>query len=175
MSDYEELMASHCQVGDNPDTDMGMEVDNETHTLPYRPRKKREQGLTLAPGEIEIIFKPHTDVVESLVNQLGDKQHRYVKTVLTASIDHLIKFLCQRLEADLTDAKSADDEGEKKAEDDDKEDMPVVIGDLKLFVICQTSTQYVELTGPETLDMVVEDFWKVPKPLELHYLFDLLE
>jgi len=175
ISDYDELMASHCQVGDNPDTDMGMEVDNEAQTLPYRPRKKREQGLTLQPGEIELIFKPHTDVAESLVNQLGDKQFRYVKTVVSASVDHLIKFLCQRLEADLTETKGAEEDGDKKADDDDKEDMPVVIGDLKLFVICQTSTQYVELTGPETLDMVVEDFWKVPKPLELHYLFDLLE
>ena len=55
------------QVGDNPETDMGMEVDGDNHTLPYKPRKKREQGLTLAPGEIEIIFKPHTDVAEKLV------------------------------------------------------------------------------------------------------------
>ena len=46
---------------------MGMEVDGDSHTLPYKPRKKREQGLTLAPGEIEIIFKPHTDVAEKLV------------------------------------------------------------------------------------------------------------
>ena len=51
----------------------------------------------------------------------------------------------------------------------------LIIGDLKLFVICTTSSQYVELTGPETLDMVKSDFWKVDKPLELHYLFDLLE
>jgi len=43
---------------------------------------------------------------------------------------------------------------------------------VKLFV-CQNSSEFVELTGPETLEMVVEDFWKVPKPLELHYLFDL--
>ena len=76
------------------------------------------------------------------------------------------------MEKDLSDAAKEETEAEA---DGDKEDMPVVIGDCKLFVICQTSNQYVELTGPETLDMVVEDFWKVPRPLELHYLFDLLE
>ena len=97
---------------------------------------------------------------------------RFIKTLMTASIEHLVKFLCQRMEKDLTDASKEDNDAEP---DGDKEDMPVVIGDCKLFVICQTSNQYVELTGPETLDMVVEDFWKVPKPLELHYLFDLLE
>ena len=168
MSDYDELMASHVGVGDNPETDMGMEVDGETHTLPYKPRKKREQGLTLAPGEIEIIFKPHADVKEDLVTRLGDRQTRFIKTVVTASIDHLLKFLCQRMETDLKG------EEENKA-DDDKEDMPIVIGDCKLFVICTTSSEFIELTGPETLDMVVEDFWKVQKPLELHYLFELLE
>ena len=173
LVDYDELVASHCQLGDNPDTDMGMEVDNDTPTMPYKPRKKREQGLTLAQNELEIIFKPHTDVSEKLVTQLGDNQMRFIKTVVTASIDHLVKFLCQRMEKDLTDgAKTASDTDKA---DDDKEDMPVVIGDLKLFVICQTSNQYVELTGPETLDMVIEDFWKVQKPLELHYLFDLIE
>ena len=173
MSDYDELMASHVGVGDNPETDMGMEVDGETHTLPYKPRKKREQGLTLAPGEIEIIFKPHADVKEDLVTRLGDRQTRFIKTVVTASIDHLLKFLCQRMEDDLK-VDTSKGEDESKA-DDDKEDMPIVIGDCKLFVICTTSSEFIELTGPETLDMVVEDFWKVQKPLELHYLFELLE
>ena len=106
------------------------------------------------------------------VEQLGEKKIRFIKTVTTASIEHLVKFLCQRMEKDLTDASKEETETEP---DGDKEDMPVVIGDCKLYVICQTSNQYVELTGPETLDMVVEDFWKIPKPLELHFLFDLLE
>ena len=44
MSDYDELLASHCQLGDNPETDLGMDVDGEPHTVPYRPRKKKEQA-----------------------------------------------------------------------------------------------------------------------------------
>ena len=171
MSDYDELLASHCQLGDNPETDLGMDVDGDSHTVPYRPRKKREQGLTLAPNEIEIIFKPHVDVQEKLLNQLGEVQIRYTKTVVTASIDHLVKFLSMRIEDDLKESTVADSEGGEK-ENDDKEDVIIVISDVKLFV-CQNSSEFVELTGPETLEMVVEDFWKVPKPLELHYLFDL--
>jgi len=171
MSDYDELLASHCQLGDNPETDLGMEVDGETHTVPYRPRKKREQGLTLAPNEIEIIFKPHVDVQEKLLNQLGEVQIRYTKTVLTASIDHLVKFLSMRIEDDLKEAAQSESEGGEK-DNEDKEDVIIVISDVKLFVL-QNSTEFIELTGPETLEMVVEDFWKVPKPLELHYLFDL--
>jgi len=46
------------------------------------------------------------------------------------------------------------------------------LGDIKFFV-CPTPGQYVELTGPETLEMVVEDYWKYAKPLELHYLFSM--
>jgi len=171
MSDYDELLASHRQLGDNPETDLGMDVDGDSHTVPYRPRKKREQGLTLAPNEIEIIFKPHVDVQEKLLNQLGEVQIRYTKTVVTASIDHLVKFLSMRIEDDLKESTVADSEGGEK-ENDDKEDVIIVISDVKLFV-CQNSSEFVELTGPETLEMVVEDFWKVPKPLELHYLFDL--
>jgi len=171
MSDYDELLASHCQLGDNPETDLGMDVDGDSHTVPYRPRKKREQGLTLAPNEIEIIFKPHVDVQEKLLNQLGDVQIRYTKTVVTASIDHLVKFLSMRIEDDLKESTVTESEGGEK-ENDDKEDVIIVISDVKLFV-CQNSSEFVELTGPETLEMVVEDFWKVPKPLELHYLFDL--
>ena len=171
MSDYDELLASHCQLGDNPETDLGMDVDGESHTVPYRPRKKREQGLTLAANEIEIIFKPHVDVQEKLLNQLGEVQIRYTKTAVTASIDHLVKFLSMRIEDDLKEAAQAESQG-GEAENEDKEDLIIVISDVKLFV-CQNSSEMVELTGPETLEMVVEDFWKVPKPLELHYLFDL--
>jgi len=171
MSDYDELLASHCQLGDNPETDLGMDVDGEPHTVPYRPRKKKEQGLTLAQNEIEIIFKAHPDVQEKLLNQLGEVQVRYTKTVVTASIDHLVKFLSMRIEDDLKEAAQSEAEGGEK-ENEDKEDLIIVISDVKLFV-CQNSTEYIELTGPETLEMVVEDFWKVPKPLELHYLFDL--
>ena len=42
---YYYVMNTILQVGDNPETDMGMEVDGDSHTMPYKPRKKREQVI----------------------------------------------------------------------------------------------------------------------------------
>ena len=49
-----------------------------------------------------------------------------------------------------------------------------VVG-LKIYVY-QTpgpGTELIELTGPETLEMVLEDYWKVTKPMELFYEFEV--
>merc|ERR1711936_948399 len=62
LSDYDELLASHCQLGDNPNQDLGMDMDE---TVAYRPRKRRNvngDSSGLLPNEIEIIFKPHIEI-----------------------------------------------------------------------------------------------------------------
>ena len=83
--------------------------------------------------------------MEKLVTQLGDSQTRFIKTVLTASIDHLVKFLCQRMEKDLTDNAKGPEAPDKETDevDDDKEDMPIVIGrdENEIFGYC-CSLQY---------------------------------
>ena len=41
LTDYDdELLASHCQVGDGPNHEPGMDLDD---TVAYRPRKKRRE------------------------------------------------------------------------------------------------------------------------------------
>merc|ERR1719233_913853 len=153
----------------------------------------------LLPNEIEIIFKPHIEIPEALLARIGDHQIRYIKTYLTASIDHLCKYLKVRLEIDLGIGQVKPEEGNKEAPKEDSE-QPTENGDsgsssskkedesetvkeeekletvqnMKIHV-CQVPGQYIELTGPETLEMVVEDYWKVAKPLELHYQFDMGE
>jgi E3 ubiquitin-protein ligase RNF1/2 len=198
LSDYDELLASHCQVGDGPNHEPGLDLDD---TVAYRPRKKKREngdGSGLLPTEIEIIFKPHTEIPEALLSRIGEHQLRYIKTILTASIDHLCKYLKTRLEIDLgidqvkpeevkKEAKDAPESDEHTTENGDssikKEDesesvkdeaKPETLQNMKIHV-CQVPGQYIELTGPETLEMVVEDYWKVAKPLELHYQFDLME
>jgi len=229
LSDYDELLASHCQVGDGPDHEPGMDLDD---TVIYRPRKKkREIGEGLLPNEIEIVFKPHIETPEAVITRIGLNQTRYIKTLVTASIDHLCKYLKVRLEIDMgiepvkpdepvkEEAKDSEENDTKKdtgckREDDDenvkddtdtvkddtdtmKDDNDIVkdvanivkdgtdtvkeeikttetIQNIKIHV-CQIPGQYIELTGPETLEMVLEDYWKVAKPLELHYQFDLGE
>eukprot|EP00092_Neocalanus_flemingeri_P038132 GFUD01041504.1.p1 GENE.GFUD01041504.1~~GFUD01041504.1.p1 ORF type:complete len:360 (-),score=109.19 GFUD01041504.1:144-1223(-) len=199
----DDLLASHCQVGDGLNHEPGMDLDD---TIAYRPRKKkRENGDGLLPSEIEIIFKPHLDIPQATVTRIGDNQTRFIKTLLTASIDHLCKYLKVRLEIDMgieqvkpeeeikvkeetkestdntenenqTDTETENAESEIKKDDDvdsmKDEPKPETIQNMKIHV-CQVPGQYIELTGPETLEMVLEDFWKVAKPLELHYQFDM--
>jgi len=204
LSDYDELLASHCQVGDGPNHEPGMDLDD---TVAYRPRKKKREngdGSGLLPNEIEIIFKPHIEIPEAIVARIGDHQIRYIKTLLTASIDHLCKYLKVRLEIDMGIEQKPEEEVKEEVKDspekeeeendnetengesassskkDDESDSvkdepkPETLQNMKIHV-CQVPGQYIELTGPETLEMVVEDYWKVAKPLELHYQFDMGE
>eukprot|EP00092_Neocalanus_flemingeri_P034797 GFUD01037869.1.p1 GENE.GFUD01037869.1~~GFUD01037869.1.p1 ORF type:complete len:351 (+),score=106.51 GFUD01037869.1:75-1127(+) len=190
----DDLLASHCQVGDGLNEEPGMDLGD---TVPNRPRKKKRENrvVGLLPSEIEIIFKPHIDIPQATVTRIGDNQTRFIKTLLTASIDHLCKYLKVTLAIDMgieqvkpekdkvkeeakesTENETENGESESKKDDDDDnvkdEPKPEAIQNMKIHV-CQVPGQYIELTGPETLEMVIEDFWKVAKPLELHYQFDM--
>jgi len=191
LSDYDELMASHCQVGDGPHNEPLLDDD----TVPYRPKKKKRAGengegplaSALAPDEVEIIFKPHMNVAPDLVEKLREGQTRFIKTIVTASIDHLCQYLKTRLSMELgfgtkvepkvdeEETKEKDGDDTKKEEAEEKVETAVdTISNLRIHV-CQNPGQYIELTGPETLEMVLEDYWKVAKPIELHYEFNVVE
>jgi len=171
LSDYDELMASHCQVGSDPHEPR----EGEEDVLPYRPKKKRKTGETgageaaggLQAGEVEIVFKPHACLAPEVASRLGEAGTRFIKTKVEASIDHLSQYLVLRLGSDLgLVPDNIDDEDVTP----DKE----VVG-LKIYVY-QTpgpGTGLIELTGPETLEMVLEDYWKVTKPMELFYEFEV--
>jgi len=171
LSDYDELMASHCQVGSDPHEPR----EGEEDVLPYRPKKKRKTGETgageaaggLQAGEVEIVFKPHACLAPEVASRLGEAGTRFIKTKVEASIDHLSQYLVLRLGSDLgLVPDNIDDEDVTP----DKE----VVG-LKIYVY-QTpgpGTELIELTGPETLEMVLEDYWKVTKPMELFYEFEV--
>jgi len=170
LSDYDELMASHCQVGSDPHEPR----EGEEDVLPYRPKKKRKAGESgageaaagLQAGEVEIIFKPHACLPAGLASRLGEAGTRFIKTKVEASIDHLSQYLVLRIGSDLG---FAPDDGDEDATPDKE-----VVG-LKIYVY-QTpgpGTELIELTGPETLEMVLEDYWKVTKPMELFYEFEV--
>jgi len=170
LSDYDELMASHCQVGSDPHEPR----EGEEDTVPYRPKKKRKAGeaiegpMGLQPGEVEVIFKPHACVDPERVARLGENSTRYIKTKVEASIDHMSQYLALRLASDL---------GLNPADQIPPSPLPAekeVVG-LKIYIY-QTpgpGTELTELTGPETLEMVIEDYWKVLKPMELYYEFEV--
>jgi hypothetical protein len=171
LSDYDELMASHCQVGSDPHEPR----EGEEDTVPYRPKKKRKTGEAgaegpggLQAGEVEIIFKTHACLAPDLTSRLGEQGTRFIKTKVEASIDHLCQYLGQRLGLDLGLLPEAGLLPESKAEE---------VTGLKIYVY-QTpgpGTELIELTGPETLEMVLEDYWKVAKPMELFFEFVVTE
>lgn len=177
LSDYDELMASHAAVGESPNDPDSPQGDGDT--VPYRPKKKKKTSLenggesntVMQPNEIEIIFKTHASVTPELASRLGDNCTRYIKTCIEASVDHLAKYLELRLKVDLDIKDSTSESEDKTEEDEDEEEEEETSGEkvenVKLFVF--NSGSYVELTGPETLEMVTEDYWKVNKPLELYY------
>lgn len=122
-SDYDTLLASHCQLGDGTNPELGMD-DSDLHTVTYRPRKKRDPGLSVAQGEIEIVIKPHAEVNEEVLIKLGDTKNRFVKTIVTASIEHIAKYLSTRIESEINSTK--DDDEDKKLE---------IISNMKIFVL----------------------------------------
>ena len=98
--------------------------DSDLHTVTYRPRKKRDPGLSVAQGEIEIVIKPHAEVNEEVLIKLGDTKNRFVKTIVTASIEHIAKYLSTRIESEINSTK--DDDEDKKLE---------IISNMKIFVL----------------------------------------
>jgi len=185
LSDYDELMASHCQVGSDPHEPR----EGEDDTVPYRPKKKRKAGEPgegpggLLQGEVEIIFKPHASLPTTLSERLGEAGTRFIKTKVEASIDHLSQYLIMRLGLDLGISQSNGEGGSKEGQSGEEEEEEEDEGDkeqvtnIKIYVY-QTpgpATELIELTGPETLEMVLEDYWKVARPMELYYEFELRE
>jgi len=164
LSDYDELVASHAAVGENPDQD---ENTQDGDTTPYRKKKKaRSAGDSgadsLQPNETEAIIKPHSSVSQELIERLGEPNTRYVKTTLDASVDHIIKFLDLRIKADLESCA---------ADDSNASSEPNQVENIKLFVI--NNGDDIELTGPETLEMIKEEYLKkLSRPLELFYQCD---
>jgi len=165
LTDYDELMASHAAVGDNPDNE---DESQDGDVSSYRPKKKKRatmengDGPGLQPNEIEIIFKNHSTLSSDIVSRLGDNKTRYIKTSLDASIDHLAKFLEMRIKLEI------DNSGEE-----DTNQTNTKVENVKLFIF--HSGDYIELTGPETLEMVKEDYMKKgSRPLDLHYMLDFV-
>lgn len=183
LSDYDELMASHCQVGSDPHEPR----EGDDDMTPYRPKKKRKTGEPgegpggLQAGEVELIFKPHDCISPEVSSRLGEAGTRYIKTKVEASIDHLCQYLTVRLGLDLgisqEPPKTKEGEDEKEEEGEEEEGDKKEVTNLKIYVY-QTpgpATELIELTGPETLEMVLEDYWKVARPMELYYEFEVKE
>jgi len=205
LSDYDDLVLSPHIPGTplnpgTPDPDSFLNDDNET--TPYRPRKKKKPAVNSENGEgtsnaitddeVEFIMKAQTS---TLSPQTLDKiplkyleGSRFGKCSKQATVEHLIKFIKTRLELEANGdnesngevKKEPDEEGDEKmdeggdAKPKEEKKKGVEVIDIK-FHVSPALGQYIELTGPETLEMVLEDYWKTSsKTLELFYDFKAL-
>lgn len=194
LTDYDDLVLSPHIPGTplNPGT-----PDPDSETTPYRPRKKKKPAVNAENGEgtsntatdndVEFIMKPHTSISPEIVNKIPMVPSRFGKCSKQATVEHLIKFIKTRLELEANDNKETNgevkkepDEGDEKMDESgdapSKEEKPkgVEVTDIK-FHVSPVAGQYIELTGPETLEMVLEDYWKSnSKTLELYYDFKVL-
>jgi len=160
LSDYDELVASHAAVGETPDQE-----DDPIEGEALRKKKKKAGDAmadTLSPNETEAILRPHPDVPQELVERLGETNVRYIKTTLECSVDHIIKYLDLRIKADLE--TNADDSFSSEPNQPDN---------FKLYLI--KDGEDIELTGPETLEMIKEEYLKkLTRPVEIYYFCDYL-
>lgn len=119
--------------------------DMESRTSTERSNIQTEQD------EIEVILKPHPKETQHI-------SQRYLKTTHNATIAHLSKYLHTRL---CIESNKIDSIKQNEQNVDTNLDFNISI--------CNSNSQYQVLNGQITLEQVLENHWKVNKPLELYY------
>ena len=122
-------------------------------------------ALTMTPldpqSEIELIFKPrvistHPELSASL------SKERYIKTKAYATIDHLSKYLSDRMALESTKPP-----GNKK---DITKAKPETARKFNIFIKPgKTGKEFLILEGSQNLSEIYTKHWHSKKPLELYY------
>jgi len=112
--------------------------------------------------DVELILKPHP-------KETHHQSQRYLKTTSNATIGHLSKYLSTRLGLDGQTANHKSPDGSLEF------NLFVTISgatELKPGTSSSASTSgYQQLSANQTLEIIVDRFWKLNKPLELLYVF----
>ncbi|XP_015258953.1 PREDICTED: E3 ubiquitin-protein ligase RING1 isoform X1 [Cyprinodon variegatus] len=159
------------------DDGSGPEADSGSPTPPLRRHKEGPVS------EIELVFRPHPQLVNATDYNQTSCFYRYVKTTANATVDHLSKYLALRiaLEERQTDGQIENrgkEEGGDKTEEGGSggasrsgEGSSLSNISEKQYTIYITTKggQFSTLNGSLTLELVNEKYWKVRKPLELYY------
>ncbi|KAJ4928323.1 hypothetical protein JOQ06_016115 [Pogonophryne albipinna] len=126
-------------------SDEGPEADSGNPTP--LPRHHKEGPAS----KIELMFKPHPE----LVRGQDYNQTRLLSTTVNATVDHISKYLALRIALDdrQTDGSALKTISEKH----------------HTIYILTRGGQFSTLNGSLTLELVEEKYWKVRKPLEIHY------
>ncbi|XP_033981014.1 E3 ubiquitin-protein ligase RING2-A-like isoform X1 [Trematomus bernacchii] len=161
--------------GSGPEADSG----NPTPS----PRHHKEGSAS----KIELMFKPHPE----LVRGQDYNQTRLLSTTVNATVDHISKYLALRIALDdrQTDAEMEDrgrEEGGGGREEEtgaaggggesggragngEGSGLKTISEKHHTIYILTRGGQFSKLNGSLTLELVEEKYWKVRKPLEIHY------
>ena len=135
-------------------------------------------------AEIEIVFKLHPKVTASSAGASGgsdrlralavegmkDNATRFIKTTSRALIEHLCKYLAMRISLDLP--PTIKKEGGNDPSGSSSSSQHSLVKDLVIYV-APSPGNIVELQGNMMLSEVNERYWKVNKPMEMLYSFEL--
>ncbi|XP_034061008.1 E3 ubiquitin-protein ligase RING2-A-like isoform X2 [Gymnodraco acuticeps] len=162
-------------------SDEGPEADSGNPTPP--PRHHKEGPAS----KIELMFKPHPE----LVRGQDYNQTRLLSTTVNATVDHISKYLTLRIALDdrQTDAEMEDRGREEgggrrgeetgaaggggesggRAGNGEGSALKTISEKHHTIYILTRGGQFSTLNGSLTLELVEEKYWKVRKPLEIHY------
>lgn len=115
--------------------------------------------------DVELILKPHP-------RETAHQSHRFLKTTANATVGHLSKYLSTRLGVEVNGGAV-----QKSPES--------VVNEFNLFMASaetkpgtssassnnSSSGGFMQLSPNQTLEIIIERFWKQNKPLELFYAF----
>ncbi|XP_038135690.1 E3 ubiquitin-protein ligase RING2-A-like isoform X2 [Cyprinodon tularosa] len=159
------------------DDGSGPEADSGSPTPPLRRHKEGPVS------EIELVFRPHPQLVNATDYNQTSCFYRYVKTTANATVDHLSKYLALRiaLEERQTDGqienRGKEERGDKTEEggsggasrSGEGSSLSNISEKQYTIYITTKGGQFSTLNGSLTLELVNEKYWKVRKPLELYY------
>ncbi|KAK5883130.1 hypothetical protein CesoFtcFv8_019492 [Champsocephalus esox] len=152
-------------------------------TPPPPPRHHKDEPAS----KIELMFKPHPE----LVRGRDYNQTRLLSTTVNATVDHISKYLALRIALDdrQTDAEMEDRGSEEgggrrgeetgaagggaesggRAGNGEGSALKTISEKHHTIYILTGGGQFSTLNGSLTLELVEEKYWKVRKPLEIHY------
>lgn len=123
------------------DSESNSEMDGQTEG--GDSNADTEDGID-GSDEIELVFKPHPTEMNGdnlLMKALKENTVRYLKTTSNATVDHLSKYLVTRLSLDTQLAEST-------------------FLTFSIYIAPMPS-QFLALSGNQTLQQINEKFWKV--------------
>ena len=131
---------------------------------PQSPTKTPQNSTPLDPQlEIELIFKPKCLSTHPELSNTLNKE-RYIKTKAFATIDHLAKYLSDRIALESTKPpKNTANRKETKINIESNGKYCIHIKSMR------STKEFIELEGKQNLSEIYSKYWYSKKPLELYY------